>query len=187
MVSDQTATDNGSHQTKRRVLNLGSGARPVPGAVNLDSSPAANPEVLHDLARRPWPFADDTFEEILGYDILEHLDDVVGFMEEVHRIGRPGAILRLTVPHFSSANSWRDPTHVRAFAHGTLDYFTEGHPFSFYSKVRFARLRTTLQFHPSLTSRVVQRLANRWPTAYEDRWAWVFPAWFIYYEFRVIK
>ena len=113
--------------------------------------------------------------------------DVVGFMEEVHRICSAGAVVKLTVPHFSCANAWRDPTHVHAFAHGSLDYFTEGHQFSFYSPARFQRVRAYIQFRPTLGGRVIQKLANRWPTEYEDRWCWIFPAWFIYYELRVTK
>jgi SAM-dependent methyltransferase len=153
----------------------------------VDVTSRTAPDVVHDLNISPWPFADSTFDEITGYDVLEHIQDVVRFMQEIHRVGAPDAVVRLTVPHFSSANSWRDPTHVRAFAHGTLDYFTEGHPFSFYSAVRFKRVEARLNFHPSLLNRVVQRLARRWPTQYEDRWCWIFPAWFIYFELKAIK
>ena len=52
---------------------------------------------------------------------------------------------------------------------------------------RFERLTTSLMFQPSLTNRVVRRLANRYPAAYEQRWAWIFPAWFLYFELRVVK
>jgi hypothetical protein len=113
--------------------------------------------------------------------------DVVAFMEEVHRVAAPGAVVRLTVPHFSCANAWRDPTHVRAFAHDSLDYFTKSHAFSFYSSARFERVIATINFAPSITGRVLWRLAKRWPAGYENRWAWLFPAWFIYFELRVVK
>jgi hypothetical protein len=33
----------------------------------------------------------------------------------------------------------------------------------------------------------VFQLANRWPHEYERRWAWMFPAWFLYYELEVVK
>jgi hypothetical protein len=145
------------------------------------------PDVVHDLNVRPWPFANSDFSEVVGYDVLEHMLDVVAFMEEVHRVAAPGAIVRLTVPHFSCGNAWRDPTHVRAFAHDSLDYFTKGHALSFYSSARFERVAANIQFAPSLVNSVVRRLAKRWPTQYENRWAWIFPAWFIYFELRVVK
>jgi hypothetical protein len=33
----------------------------------------------------------------------------------------------------------------------------------------------------------VWRLANRYPAAYERRWAWIFPAWYLYFELEVDK
>ncbi len=180
-------TQRPTELSERRIVNLGSGHRPVEGAINLDISPATRPDVVHDLDRLPWPFPDASFDEVLGYDVLEHVGSVVGFMEEVHRISRRGAKVRLTVPHFSCANTWRDPTHRHGFAQATLDCFVEGHPLVHYSSARFRRIRAELIFHPSLLNRAVARLANRWPEKYEDRWCWAFPAWFLYFELEAIK
>ena len=30
-------------------------------------------------------------------------------------------------------------------------------------------------------------LANRWVDAWEQRWAWVFPAWFLFFKLEVVK
>jgi predicted SAM-dependent methyltransferase len=170
-----------------RILNLGCGKRRIEGAVNVDFAERVGADIVHDLNRRPWPFEKSSFIEIVGYDVIEHLDDVVDFMEEVHRVARPGATIRLTVPHFSCANTWRDPTHRHAFAHGSLDYFCEGHPLAFYSAAKFEKIVTRIQFRQSVLNKLVWRAANRWPEQYEDRWCWIFPAWFIYYELRAIK
>jgi hypothetical protein len=170
-----------------RILNLGCGNKRIEGAVNVDVSDRVQADVVHDLNCRPWPFRTSSFEEIVGYDVVEHVDHIVGFMEEVYRVARPGATIRLTVPHFSCANTWRDPTHRHAFAHGSLDYFCEGHELAFYSTARFSKVFTHIQFRPSLLNKLVWRVANRWPEQYEDRWCWIFPAWFIYYELRAIK
>jgi len=42
-------------------------------------------------------------------------------------------------------------------------------------------------FQPTLTNKVVHRLANRYPKEYEERWAWMFPAWFLYFELEALK
>jgi hypothetical protein len=34
-------------------------------------------------------------------------------------------------------------------------------------------------FRPTLANKVVARLGNRFPRAWEQRWAWIFPAWFL--------
>jgi hypothetical protein len=42
-------------------------------------------------------------------------------------------------------------------------------------------------FASTLLNRLVWRIANRWPAGYERRWAWMFPAWFLYFELEVVK
>jgi 2-polyprenyl-3-methyl-5-hydroxy-6-metoxy-1,4-benzoquinol methylase len=170
-----------------QILNLGCGNKRIEGAINLDVSRDVQADVIHDVNQRPWPFANSSFDEVLGYDVMEHVVDVVSFMEEVHRVAKPNARVRLTVPHFSCANTWRDPTHLHAFAHGSLSLFCDGHELAFYSSARFSKVATHIQFRASVLNKLVSRIANRWPEPYEDRWAWIFPAWFIYYELQVVK
>ena len=59
--------------------------------------------------------------------------------------------------------------------------------FSFYSGVRFRRRVGQIIIRPTLLNKVVWRLANRYPSAYEQRFAWLFPAWFLYFELEVVK
>lgn len=35
--------------------------------------------------------------------------------------------------------------------------------------------------------KLIWRIANRYPQAYERRWAWLFPAWFLSFELEVIQ
>lgn len=170
-----------------RILNLGCGLKPIPGAVNLDVSPWTNADVIHDLNKRPWPFADGAFDEIRANDVIEHLEDVVATMEEIHRTSARGAIIRVTVPHFSCANAFTDITHRHFFSHVSFHYFTGENEFPFYTPVRFRRRVSNIVFFPTLLNKLVWRLANRWPVAYERSWAWMFPAWFLYFELEVVK
>jgi len=180
--------DNGTRDARtKRILNLGCGERKLPGALNLDASSRTSPDIVHDLDRHPWPLSDDSFDEVHAYDVLEHLKDVIGFMEELHRVCAPEATVHLTVPHFSSANAWRDPTHRRSFAHDSVRYFEEQHPLAFYSTARFEILCSRVEFVKTPLNRLVARLANRWPGPYENRWAWIFPAWFLYWQLRPVK
>jgi Methyltransferase domain len=120
------------------VLNLGSGRRKMAGAVNLDISNQVGADVVHDLTVMPWPLASDAFREVHAQDVVEHLNDTVRVMEEIHRICRNGARVHITVPHFSSGNAYTDPTHRCLFS-------------------------------------------------YEQRWAWIFPAWFLSVDLEVVK
>jgi SAM-dependent methyltransferase len=112
-------------------------------------------------------------------DVLEHVDDTLATMEEIHRVCAPGAKVHIIVPHFSSNGAFTDPTHKRFFSALTFDYFTDGHPQNFYTRCRFADVTATLVFRPTLLNKLVWRLANRHIEAYENRFAWIFPAWFI--------
>ncbi len=105
-------------------LNLGCGLKHEPRAVNLDVTTETSPDVVHDLNSLPWPFPDNHFREVLAYDCLEHLDNFIPAMEEIHRVCRDGAVVRLTVPHFSCANAYTDPTHHGLFGYFSMDYVT---------------------------------------------------------------
>ena len=172
---------------QREVLNLGCGRKQLSGAVNLDITATTNPDIVHDLNVRPWPFPDNAFREVHAYDVIEHLDDVIVTMEEIHRIGRPRAIVRITVPHFSCCNAYTDPTHRHLFTSASFNYFTDESELGFYTAVRFRIISNQIFFYPTLMNKLVWRLAKRYPQAYEQRWAWTFPAWFIQFHLEVLK
>lgn len=176
-----------AQEMQKTKLNLGCGNKHVEDAVNLDVTPDTSPDVVHNLNVRPWPFPDDSFDEVMAYDVIEHLDDVIASMEEIHRVCRDGAVVKITVPHFSSGNAFTDPTHRHYFSYFSFHYVTGEHNFSFYTRCRFRRRHQMIIFYPTLSSKVVRRLAKRWPQAYEQRWAWMFPAWYLYYELEVVK
>jgi SAM-dependent methyltransferase len=169
------------------VLNLGCGRKRINDAINVDVNARASPDVICDLDRVPWPFRDGEVREVFAHDVIEHLHDVVTVMDEIHRVCRTNAIVRITAPHFSSPNAFSDPTHRRQFGASSFDYFTGDHELSFYTTSRFRRRVTNIVFTPTLLNKLVRRLANRWPARYERRWAWLFPAWFIYVELEVVK
>jgi hypothetical protein len=169
------------------ILNLGCGAKRMSNALNVDSQARIGPDLVLDLDARPWPLPSDHFREVHAYDVLEHLSDVIGTLEEIHRVCRHGAIVHLTVPHFSCANAFTDPTHKHYFGLASFHYVTGEHQHGHYSGVRFRRVETRLWFRPSLVNRLVQRLANDHPEAYEARWAWMFPGWFLGAKLEVVK
>lgn len=171
----------------RHALNLGCGLKPLPGAINIDQVAEVCPDLVLDLGHRPWPLPENHFEEVHAYDVLEHLDDIVGTMEEVHRICRPNAKVILTVPHYSCANAFTDPTHRHYFGAQSFNYFTGENEFAFYSSKRFRKSSTAIIFFPGLINKIVWRFAARHPVSYERRWAWLFPAWFLRFELTVCK
>lgn len=92
----------------------------------LDINPAHEPDVVWDLNQRPLPFDDDSFDEVHGYELFEHLGrqgDWRGFFEEwseYWRILKPGGMLFGTSPSRRSGWAWGDPGHTRVISQETF-------------------------------------------------------------------
>jgi SAM-dependent methyltransferase len=168
-------------------INLGCGRKKLEGFLNLDRVPEVDPDVIHDLDSTPYPFEEGVFDLICAHDVVEHVHDLPAFMREVWRIGKHGACLEVTTPHFSCHNSYTDPTHQRHLGYFSFDYFTLGHKWSFYGSTGFTIDYRTFVFSPNLLNRIVSRLANRFPDRYEARWAWIFPAWYLFFKMKIDK
>lgn len=97
--------------TEKRILDVGCGRVKAPGAIGVDSNrDATAADVICDL-NRPLPFADSSFDLVRAVHVIEHLDDVLRAMSELHRVARPGGTLYLVTPHYTDFISWCDPTH----------------------------------------------------------------------------
>jgi hypothetical protein len=57
---------------------------------------------------------------------LEHIGDLIGFINECWRICIDGAWVEFIVPYHEAPGAWGDPTHVRAFSEQTFRYFEPG-------------------------------------------------------------
>lgn len=174
------------------ILDLGCGTRKRPGAIGLDINPLSNADVIHDLASFPYPFGDNSFEEIYVDNVLEHLDDVIRTMEELHRISLDGAMVKIIVPYFRSRWAFIDPTHRRYFTVDSFAYFDPNSPISRiypYSPARFTPEKVIFNENiPSgIGKRVVKWLANRWPSRYERFLGHLVPMDDLTYYLRVIK
>jgi SAM-dependent methyltransferase len=168
-------------------LNFGCGRRRRADCLNVDVRAEVEPDMTFDLDRRPYPLPRGHFQRIYAHDVVEHLTDVRDFIEEVHELLTPGGMVEITTPHFSSGNSFTDPTHRHHLGYFSFDYFTEGNALNFYSAVRFEIAERQLVFHNALPDRLASRLANRRPEIYEKRFAWLFPAWFLIFRLRAVK
>jgi len=96
---------------RKRTLELGCGRVKAPGAIGLDSNfDATAADVIANL-NSPLSFVDNSFDEVRAVHIVEHLDDVMQAMAEIHRVCRPGGTIYLLTPHYTDFISWCDPTH----------------------------------------------------------------------------
>lgn len=105
-------------------LNLGSALNHEPGFSNLDFDPRTSPDVLHDLETVPLPFADATWDCILGSHVFEHIVHLIPLVNDLYRVLTPGGYLIAVTPYVSSDDAWDSPHHVRAFSENTWHYFS---------------------------------------------------------------
>jgi len=96
-------------------LNLGCGQFPREGFLNVDVDAASRADALLNLDSVPSYalFPSDHFDLIVADHVLEHLDDVFGVMQQLHRMLKPGGILEIRVPHFSRGIT--HPQHRHGF------------------------------------------------------------------------
>ena len=181
----------------QRILDLGCGRDKLPGAVGMDQNPRSDADIIHDLDRTPWPLAADSFDFVRAQDVLEHVQDFFGVMEEIYRVCRDGAEILVRMPFMSSLHFATDPTHRRAGTSGTFDYFDPTRPLGryTYTSARFERVAFHYgRFYPGavgklfkLADRVLVPYCERHATSYEHYFAYVYPMHDVTYTLRVIK
>lgn len=71
------------------------------------------------------PFADDSFDVVCCFQVLEHLDDGPGFLFESRRVLKPGGRLILTTPNRLWAGTGPNPHHVLEYSADELQEVME--------------------------------------------------------------
>ena len=99
--------------------------------ITLDHNPECKPDVVHDLMELPYPFEDNTFDEIHAYEVLEHTgrqgDYKFFFAQwfEFWRILKNGGTFHATVPALDSPWLWGDPSHTRVICRQSLVFLDQ--------------------------------------------------------------
>jgi SAM-dependent methyltransferase len=171
-----------------KVLDLGCGKKKYPGSIGVDINPDSDADIIYDLNYFPYPFRSNTFDLIICDNVLEHLDNPLLVMEEIHRILKSGGVLKIIVPHFSSDDSYSDITHRHYFSFRSFDIFAQNtHHFYFYTNVRFDIVDKKIVFGRLMRYIGIEFIANRFPSIYEAHFAFIFQAYALIFEMRAIK
>lgn len=157
-------------QTEPLRLNMGCGQNPKAGYVNVDKY--GTPEVQCDLEAFPWPWADNTVDEMVFNHVLEHLGEqtqtYLGIIKEIYRVCRDGALVKIVVPHPRHDDFLHDPTHVRAITIEGLRQFSQAAN-RYWKDNGYAN--TTLGLYHNVDFEIVQAVhlpAEPWKTQLES-------------------
>lgn len=143
ITSDQIASDNPIHQrlfkayvvakeyVRGNMLEVGCGeGRGIDTLLPLVSQYTAVDKikpVIDDLQKK-YPqgifksmnipplggLPDNTYDSIVSFQVIEHIDADLLFLNEIHRVLKPGGVALLTTPNRSMSLS-RNPWHVREY------------------------------------------------------------------------
>ncbi len=134
-------------------LDLGCGRKKREGYVGIDVASSSRADLLADL-RRGIPLHGDSCERVLCDNLLEHMPDLVGIMNEIWRVCRDGALVEVIVPYYTSIGAFQDPTHVRYFTEKTFLYFTQTLPYDYGFRGKFTIESVTLDPNPEFAREV---------------------------------
>ena len=100
---------------------------------DLTTLDLVNANILHDLNNLPYPFEDDSFDEVHAYEVLEHCGTqgdenfFFGQFNEFHRILKPNGLMCLSVPNYQSIWAFGDPGHTRVLPHTVFNYLQKAY------------------------------------------------------------
>jgi len=126
MVSQAESQPESAQQAFK--LNLGCGKVIRDGWVNHDIMPGPGVDVIYDLETcgiEPFPLPDDSVDEIHAAHLIEHIDRLLPFMQEMWRIAKNDCRFELKLPFGATDMAWADPTHKRPFFIRSFDYFQQ--------------------------------------------------------------
>ena len=122
------------HTPSSVILDIGCGDNKIPGAIGLDKRACKGVNVISDF-EEGLPFKTDCIETVFLRHVIEHVDDLIHFMEELYRICQKDAKVNIEAPYYSSRGAFRDPTHRHFISEDTFQYFE--YPVDYGTKTNF--------------------------------------------------
>lgn len=112
-------------KNKQIKLDLGCGNHLVKGFTGVDISNKTQAKIICDLEKYPWPWEDNSVDEMYCGHFVEHITDLFKFMDEAYRVLKKGSLFTVLGPYYTSVRAWQDPTHKRALSEPMFCYFNK--------------------------------------------------------------
>ncbi len=105
--------------------------------MGVDFKGETEADLIHDLNTYPWPLPDNEFDLIIASHVLEHMKDFFKAMEEIHRIAKPGGLIKIITPYFTDSSSFRDPSHFWHLTSRTFELFDPQFTTAYFTSAKF--------------------------------------------------
>lgn len=164
--------------SKKVKVNFGCGKDIKKGYLNVDLFKFPGVDKKVNMDKFPYPFKDNSVDEVYCKSVLQIVKDPGGVISEFHRILKKGGRLYFDVPHFTSKHCWKDITHRRGFAFKSFDIFYDNNVYVSGLEREFRKVKIHLEFGKkyALWNYLIEPIANRFPSLYEDTPLRIFPA-----------
>ncbi len=172
-----------------RKIDIGVGRDKIEkGWITVDCFDYVNPDILHNLDEFPYPFKDDSVDEVKAKKIIEHLKNRMEALTEILRICKVGAKVEVFVPHWSHTLAWNNLQHTRGFSIQSFDMYREQYANvnGKYFQVEKAEYFAYMTKLPWL-GKFNQWLANKYPTLTEVILCKFMPVQAVRFNLRVVK
>ncbi|RQD56889.1 MAG: hypothetical protein D5R98_09710 [Desulfonatronovibrio sp. MSAO_Bac4] len=171
-----------------KTVDLGCGPKKRAGAFGVDHFPYPGVDVVCNLNHFPWPLEGGLFNEVYASHVIEHIKSIPDFMREIYRISQDGAIVKISTPHFTSIDSWKDPTHLWHLSAEWYAPFCEPDKYLASQLSGFEVIDSEVKFSSSLRNIIPKAICYFWgQKKWEKHYAFRYPAKNIYTTLRVVK
>lgn len=157
--------------------------------IGIDRVKLPGVDIICDITQG-LPLGNETVDESICIHVLEHIPNLEFIMREIHRVLKPGGMLKIWVPHCFSPGAFGDSTHLRFFTFDTFTQFDEGHPASYYYDFHFKFIGSRMQllrrwYKPNVIERLLEEAIN-WKQRQGERFLKTLPykEWEVYIELR---
>ncbi len=178
-----------------KKLNLGAGLDIRKDFDNQDYKKHNGINLIFDLEKIPYPIESNTYDFILCNHIIEHIENIFGLFNELHRIAKPNAIIKIEVPHFSTNFAFTQIDHKHFFG---LDSLNILEPTDSQNKTKpFKIISQRILFRGEKSKRIMQIISypidkifnsSHSTQFFVDRFlSKIIPFYFMEYKIKVLK
>lgn len=140
-------------------LDLACGQSKQEGFFGIDIVDVPGVDLVWDLEKYPWPFEDNSVDEVHMQHFIEHVKDLILLMNELHRIMKPLAKATIITPYYTSIRATQDPTHVRFMSEGSSLYWSK----AWRDREGLSHYNFTCDFYVMYIHAINEGWSNIWP------------------------
>lgn len=116
-------------------INLACGQMRQEGFIGIDKIRTDATDIVLDLEEYPWPIPDNCVDELACSHFVEHVRDLVPFMDDLYRIMKSPWVnkdgekitskVTIVCPYYSSMRAMQDPFHIRPISEASFLYYNK--------------------------------------------------------------